>query len=205
MSLAQMLESKGFHELEGYSQQIPQQVRDLQSIMGTTPKGTTPKRIMEIGFNAGHSAEIFLQNPETTVTSFDLGMHDYVSHAKEYIDRHYPHRHTLILGDSKETIPTYIMKHHSAPLAPLVPFDVIFIDGDHEYKAARMDMNHCFHLAHKDTIVILDDTMYQENWRTSWTLGPTKVWTEDLAARRLVELGRNDYCPGRGMSWGKYV
>jgi predicted O-methyltransferase YrrM len=201
MSLAQMLESKGFHELEGYSQQIPQQVRDLQGIMDMTLKGTkdtTTRRIMEIGFNAGHSAEIFLQNPHTTVVSFDLGMHDYVSHAKEYIDHHYPHRHTLILGDSKDTIRAYIMKKHP-------PFDIIFIDGDHEYNAARMDMNHCFHLAHKDTIVILDDTMYQENWQASWTLGPTKVWKEDLAARRLVELGRNDYCPGRGMSWGKYL
>ena len=193
MTLAQMLESKGFTELEGYSQQIPEQIRDLQSIIGTTPI-----RIMEIGFNAGHSAEIFLQNPHATVTSFDLGMHEYVSHAKEYIDRHYPHRHTLILGDSKKTIPAYIMKHHT-------PFDIIFIDGDHEYKSARLDMNHCFHLAHKNTIVMLDDTMYQENWQTSWTLGPTKVWTENLAARRLVELGRNDYGPGRGMSWGKYL
>lgn len=200
MSLAQMLESKGFNDLEGYSQQIPQQIRDLQSIIGTTPK-----RIMEIGFNAGHSAEIFLQNhPQTTVTSFDLGIHEYVSHAKEYIDLHYPNRHTLILGDSKDTIRSYIQKHHTAPLA-LVPFDVIFIDGDHEYKAARMDMNHCFHLAHKNTIVILDDTMYREDWRVSWTLGPTRVWTEDLAFRRLIELGRNDYCPGRGMSWGKYL
>lgn len=201
MSLAEMLESKGFHELEGYSQQIPQQVCDLQNIIDLTCKGTngtTSIRIMEIGFNAGHSAEIFLQNPHTMVTSFDLGMHDYVSHAKEYIDHYYPHRHSLILGDSKDTVRDYIMKHRT-------PFDIIFIDGDHEYKAARMDMTHCFHLAHKNTIVILDDTMYQENWQTSWTQEPTKVWEEDLAARRLVELGRNDYCFGRGMSWGKYL
>jgi len=198
MSLTQVLQAKGFHEFEGFSQQIPQQITDLQRIVGTSPI-----RIMEIGFNAGHSAEIFLQhNPHATVTSFDLGMHPYVTHAKEYMDQHYPGRHTLILGDSKETIPTYIQTHYNDPL---VPFDVIFIDGDHEYHGARTDMNHCFHLAHRDTIVILDDTMYFSDWRASWTLGPTKVWTDDLAARRLIEIGRSDYAPGRGMSWGKYV
>ena len=201
MSLTQILEAKGCNELEGYSQQIPQQICDLQRIVGTAPI-----RIMEIGFNAGHSAEIFLKhNPHATVTSFDLGMHEYVSYGKEYIDLHYPGRHTLILGDSKVTIPAYIKKHQSAPYAPLVPFDVIFIDGDHEYNGAREDMDNCFHLAHKNTVVILDDTMYKENWRAPWTLGPTQVWTEDMVSKRCITLGTADYVPGRGMTWGTYA
>ena len=32
----------------------------------------SPKTIMEIGFNAGHSAELFLENSNAYVHSFDL-------------------------------------------------------------------------------------------------------------------------------------
>jgi hypothetical protein len=40
---------------------------------------------MNIGFNDGHSAEIFLQtNKNLKLTSFDLGEHDYVNVSKEY-------------------------------------------------------------------------------------------------------------------------
>jgi len=46
---------------------------------------------MEIGFNAGHSAEVFLKNNnELFLTSFDLGFHDYITAAKEYIELKYP-------------------------------------------------------------------------------------------------------------------
>ncbi len=42
---------------------------------------------MEFGFNAGHSSEVFLENNNSLLlTSFDLGEHNYVLSAKEYID-----------------------------------------------------------------------------------------------------------------------
>jgi hypothetical protein len=38
---------------------------------------------LEIGFNAGHSAEVFLKNNKDLIlTSFDLGEHNYVTTAK---------------------------------------------------------------------------------------------------------------------------
>lgn len=44
--------------------------------------------IGEIGFNAGLSSYAFLMtNPEACAYSFDLGEHDYVKPAKEYIDK----------------------------------------------------------------------------------------------------------------------
>jgi predicted O-methyltransferase YrrM len=114
---------------------------------------------MEIGFNAGHSAEIFLQNNKDLIlTSFDLGIHNYVNTAKEYIDITYPNRHTLILGDSTKTIPIYLENNKDTK------FDIIFIDGGHEYEIAKADMENCFHLAHKDTIIVLDDTIFTRGW-----------------------------------------
>ena len=155
---------------------------------------------MEIGFNAGHSAEVFLQNnTELTLTSFDLGQHNYVTTAKEYIDTTYPNRHKLFLGDSRITIPIYLKNNKDTK------FDIIFIDGGHQYEIAKADMENCFHLAHKDTIVVLDDTIFTKGWEKDYTIGPTRTWTEHLQQNKIIELNRKDYCIGRGMSWGKYI
>jgi predicted O-methyltransferase YrrM len=195
MSITNFLNSRGFHTFEGYSQQVPNQVKDI-----ITLSRDSNIDIMEIGFNAGHSAEIFLQNnPSLTLTSFDLGRHDYLSTAKEYIDKVYPNRHRLILGDSTVTVPKYINDN------PDKTFDVIFIDGGHDYSIANADLENCKKLANKDTIVIMDDTIYTNGWEREWTHGPTKTWLEHLNNGTIIEMNRVDYSPGRGMTWGKYV
>ena len=56
---------------EGYSEEINQQCLDIKQIL----KDNLPAKIMEIGFNAGHSAELFLENSNAYVHSFDLGEH----------------------------------------------------------------------------------------------------------------------------------
>ena len=154
---------------------------------------------MEIGFNAGHSAEVFLKNnSKLTLTSFDLGSHDYVLTAKEYIDVIYKNRHTLILGDSTITVPKYINDN------PNKKFDVIFIDGGHDYSIANADLQNCMNLAHKDTIVIIDDTIYTPGWEHWYTIGPTKTWLEHIANNKIIGINKKDYRHGHGMSWGKY-
>jgi predicted O-methyltransferase YrrM len=153
---------------------------------------------MEIGFNAGHSAETFLQNnPQLNLVSFDLGDHDYISTSKSYIDA--TGRHTLLLGDSRETVPRFIADNKD------VKFDVIFIDGGHQYEIATADIENCFHLANKYTIVMLDDTIFIDGWEKEWTMGPTRAWTEKTHNNKIRELARRNYSVGRGMSWGKYV
>jgi len=195
MSITEYLNNNDFHEFEGYSQEVREQVVDLIAL--TKKRGIN---VMEIGFSAGHSAEIFLQNnPNLMLTSFDLGLHNYVRFAKQYIDLTYPNRHTLIIGNSTMTIPTFINQNKDRK------FDVIFIDGGNEYEIVKADLANCFLLAHKDTIVIMDDTMFTAAWSGGHNIGPTRAWTEYLQENRIVELGRRDYCGDRGMSWGKYV
>lgn len=192
LTLTETLHAHGFHELEGGSHGNFLQSHSLYYL--TRPPVCT---VLEIGFNTGHSAETFLQHPNTKVTSFDIGIHSYLSVGKRYIDQHYPQRHTLILGDSTQTLPTYIQEH------PHESFDVIYIDGGHDEDIVHQDLENALRLSHSNTIIIMDDVVYQESWKMSYTMGPTKIWCDVIRDGRIRELAHVDYCEGRGMSWGQ--
>ena len=53
MSITSFLNNIGFYTFEGYSQQVPEQVKDLVKL-----SNKPNVNVMEIGFNAGHSAEV---------------------------------------------------------------------------------------------------------------------------------------------------
>lgn len=195
MDLAEHLRQNDCHIVEGYVREVPEQASDLIRYVAPVT------RIMEIGFNAGHSSDLFLSaNPSARVVSFDIGTHDYVTAAKRFIDANYPGRHTLILGDSRTTVPTYASEH------PNETFDVIFIDGGHDYDTALADLKNCQKLAHKDTTVILDDTVFEPYLQMFWNVGPVAAWTQMLNTGAVTEIERKQYFGmGRGQVVGKYV
>lgn len=110
-------------------------------------------RILEIGFNAGHSALIFLHsNPNSTLTCFDLGNHTYSKECAHYLSQKFPNRLEMVWGDSRTTLPTYVMNHvHEAK------FDLIHIDGGHTEEIVLSDVLHTRLLAHRESYVIYDD------------------------------------------------
>lgn len=194
MDLTTYINQKNIRISEGFTQQNPWQVDDL------TLLAKEAKQILEIGFNAGHSSELFLNlNSEITVVSFDLGIYDSVLVGKEYIDKKFPGRHTLILGDSTQTVPKYSQEN------PNMKFDFIFIDGGHEYSIAKADLDNCRVLADNNTIVAIDDTIFTSyDWMHFYNKGPTKAWIEGINSGLVKQISSRDYISGRGMSWGKY-
>ena len=129
MTLDEYLDPRRMEPSEGHIGQVPEQKRDLTRYV-TQPE---VRKILEIGFNAGHSSELFLrENTAAHVTSFDLGEHRYVQTAKEYLDRRFRRRHVLVLGDSTQTVPGFESNYL---------FDLIFIDGGHSYEVAKADLS----------------------------------------------------------------
>jgi predicted O-methyltransferase YrrM len=127
------------------------------------------RHICEIGFNAGISADGFLRaNVLAHVTSFDIGTWPYVEVAKEFIDREFPGRHKLVLGDSMTTVPEFARREKG------LQFDLIFIDGSHKYEWVRADLFNARLISSEQTLVVVDDLM---PW-LPWGIEPACAWYE---------------------------
>ena len=88
----------------------------------------------EIGFNGGHSsAAMLLANPKLVVHSFDLMMWAYSDRAAALLKLQFGTRFHIQKGNSLETVPQFTREHKEA-------CDVLFVDGDHSEKGAKLDM-----------------------------------------------------------------
>jgi predicted O-methyltransferase YrrM len=144
---------------------------EIQSLMDIA-RESDARLIGEIGLNAGLSSHAFLNaSPDTKVISFDHGDYTYCYEAKSIIDREYPGRHSLVIGDSTKTIPEFADKNYP------MQFDLVFIDGGHAYRIAHADLMNMRRLSGPETIVIMDDLC---PWK-DWGGGPTRAWEEAIS------------------------
>lgn len=143
--------------------------------------------VMEIVYNPGNSADIFLNNNSSLkLTTF------YLDNNNNYTTKD---RQTII----RDTIPQYIIDN------PETTFDIIYIDGTYDYNSINNYLDNCMKLANKDTIVILDDTLFNQDWIKNYNIFTSKAWTEHITNNLLIEIERKEYAPYKGLSWGKFV
>jgi hypothetical protein len=115
-----------------------------------------------------------------------------------------PERHTLILGDSTKTIPTFYKNIVTESLV----YDFFFIDGGHDENTAKADLENCHRIAKQNnhpTIVLLNDTVSNLEWVEFWNIGPNAAWKNAIQSGMIQEIDSKDYGPGKGMSWGYYI
>jgi len=117
--------------------------------------GIKANNVIEIGFNAGHSALLFLlANPNSKVVCFDICEHPYTLKCFEYLRSLFGDRLELIKGDSTVTIPQYKLTH------PDVIFDVFHLDGSHDVQIARQDFENVLGIVR--SFIVFDDTQSNE-------------------------------------------
>ena len=111
------------------------------------------KTFVEIGLNAGHSAETIINNLKNfeRFVSFDINTNSYTSHAVQYFQKKLKDQFIFIEGDSNKTVSRFQKDHAD------VKADLIYIDGCHEYQWAFNDIKNCQKFAHDKTVVWIDD------------------------------------------------
>lgn len=115
------------------------------------------QRVLEVGFNAGHSALLFLlADPRVDVVAVDCCTHKYTVACVDYLNSHFHNRVRLVAGNSLVVLPRLLSKGISSEV-PL-DFDLFHIDGGHSRAVACSDMLFCRRMAKHNAFVVLDDT-----------------------------------------------
>eukprot|EP00401_Gymnodinium_catenatum_P004183 CAMPEP_0117485656 /NCGR_PEP_ID=MMETSP0784-20121206/15076_1 /TAXON_ID=39447 /ORGANISM="" /LENGTH=545 /DNA_ID=CAMNT_0005280247 /DNA_START=160 /DNA_END=1797 /DNA_ORIENTATION=- len=158
--------------VEGHTNMIPESRR----VMRELAQAPGIQRILEIGFNGGHSALRWLLYSDATVHAFDLGAHAYARPAAAWLAARFPGRLKVTWGDSMEELPKYVGEH------PETKYELIFVDGGHDINIARSDLKYSAMLANPaGHRILMDDTNIE---------GPEKAWDELLASGDVVQLAR---------------
>jgi predicted O-methyltransferase YrrM len=151
------------------------------------------KRIVEIGFNAGVSAATFLASrDDIQVISFDIGMHNYVLKIKKELDKMFPGRHSLIIGDSKDVLP---MINNFFNISQQ-PVDLLFVDGDHRDPMPLIDIQNALKWIGSQGVLIVDDICAIHG-----SMGVNQAVEKCLNEKKIVLL---EHKLARDRGWGVF-
>ena len=120
--------------------------------LARTARHANARLVGETGFDTGFSSRAFLQaHPDARVVSFDVCENRWTGIAKELIDKQFPGRHTLICGDSRDTVPKFRAN------SPELRFDLVFIDGGHSYECIKADTETALKILAPNGVIVWDD------------------------------------------------
>lgn len=147
----------------GHIGQVQDQIRHYAAaslLLGNTSATT----ICEVGFNAGHSASVFLAaNPHTRYIAFDLGTLGWSKAQRALIEAKFGGRTDFVLGSSFVTVPQFHAQRSD------VQCHLWSIDGDHSANSMK-DFVAAREMAAPGGLVLADDYTSSfpaviESWR----------------------------------------
>ena len=115
----------------------------------------------EMGFNAGHSAIVWLENTSVQLlNTFDIFSMPYSAPARRFISARYRERVRFVAGNTKVTVPEYVqaVKEARQPAC-----DLWMVDADH-FKNTYLDFRNAIASSHParrangSTMIVADDT-----------------------------------------------
>lgn len=116
------------------------------------------KKVCEIGFNAGHSALLFLlgkENMPLDFTIFDIGVHKYTKPALDYLKSQFTKvNFEYVEGNSIQLMPKWIENN----LEKIGTYDLVHVDGGHSEECIVNDMKNSTQLVRVGGLLIIDDT-----------------------------------------------
>ena len=141
--------------------------------------------ILEIGFNIGCSASMWLEwHPQQTVklTAVDICKHGATVPAAQTVQERNGDRFTFFCSDS----------NLANPLLEGMTFDMAFIDGCHGYESVVSDTKMSIELG---ASVLLYDDWHEKDTKSSGTNG-VKHATTDLEEEGIIQLEKVYYIEG---------
>lgn len=134
-------------------------------------------RICEIGFNAGHSAILFLSSDKTNkLTSFDSGTLQWSPISAKFVSFLFPNRFSYVTGNSIEIVPEF-----SSRVEPDERCDLFHIDGDHGMTVPFIDLTNARQASRTGAIVVMDDaTESFPGVMLAWNKAKSEGWVREI-------------------------
>jgi hypothetical protein len=105
--------------------------------------------LLEIGFNAGHSALLALTaNKHLKYTGVDIGRAKYTRVAYDFLKKEFGDRIDVYFGDSRSLLPTLSRNK----------YELFHIDGGHTAEIAHADLTSVMKIAPINSFILFDDS-----------------------------------------------
>ena len=138
--------TEGLNAVEGHLKTTTRTVEKFTEIYNIIQ----PSKVLEIGFNAGHSAYMSLTIlPEVVYNSVDIGRHYYTSINADKLKDLFGERFSYQKVNSQKIMPSSKQG-----------YDAVFIDGDHSITGITSDLKLCNSM--KVPYILVDD--YNRKW-----------------------------------------
>jgi len=171
----------------GYATSATAQAAQYAALVASPDVAT----ICETGFNAGHSALLFLQaNPHAQLISFDLDELPVTNVVEKWMKEKFPNRFEFVKGDSVHTVPQYFSEHRD------VHCDFVSVDGGRSAFEVAADISNFAASSRSGAVIAVDDTPCS----AEFCKGPTTAWDNAVAQEVLLPLGRVKMSANRGFS-----